>query len=149
MLGLADVAPGARAAATEARLTFLPFGSEAFDLALPRNIWFRRLFQDLLGRLQSGECRQIADLLGGYDFAESGDLVGRGLSTRSPSACLSWRWHRASRLYCRCAIDQCPPHIGQSRRAVPACAATHAGRIEQHQYTAQLIGMTGQHSNCL
>ena len=75
VLGLADVAPGARAAATEAGLTFLPFGSEAFDLALPRNIWFRRLFQDLLGRLQSGECRQIADLLGGYDFAESGDLV--------------------------------------------------------------------------
>ncbi|MCB1798962.1 MAG: substrate-binding domain-containing protein, partial [Gammaproteobacteria bacterium] len=75
VLGLADVAPGARAAATEAGLTFLPFGSEAFDLALPRNIWFRRLFQDLLGRLQSGECRQIADLLGGYDFAESGELV--------------------------------------------------------------------------
>ena len=72
---LADVAPGARAAATEAGLSFLPFGSEAFDLALPRNIWFRRLFQELLGRLQSGECRQIADLLGGYDFTESGELV--------------------------------------------------------------------------
>lgn len=75
VLGLADVAPGARAAATEAGLSFLPFGSEAFDLALPRNIWFRRLFQELLGRLQSGECRQIADLLGGYDFTESGELV--------------------------------------------------------------------------
>lgn len=75
VLGLADVAPGARAAATEAGLGFIPFGVEAFDFALPRNIWFRRLFQDLLSHLQSGECRQTADLLGGYDFSESGELI--------------------------------------------------------------------------
>ncbi len=75
VLDQADVAPGARPAATEAGLDFVPFGMEAFDFALPRNIWFRRLFQELLGRLQSGECRRIADLLGGYDFSESGELV--------------------------------------------------------------------------
>jgi excisionase family DNA binding protein len=75
VLDQADVAPGARAAATEAGLGFVSFGVEAFDLALPRNIWFRRLFQDLLARLQSGECRQMADLLGGYDFSESGELI--------------------------------------------------------------------------
>lgn len=75
VLDQADVAPGARAAATEAGLAFIPFGIEAFDFALPRNIWFRRLFQELLNRLQSGECRQMADLLGGYDFSESGELV--------------------------------------------------------------------------
>ena len=75
VLGQADIAPGARAAATEAGLGFVSFGLEAFDFALPRNIWFRRLFQDLLSRLQSGECRQTADLLGGYDFSESGELV--------------------------------------------------------------------------
>ncbi len=75
VLGQADVAPGARAAATEAGLGFIPFGVEAFDFALPRNIWFRRLFQDLLSHLQSGECRQMADLLGGYDFSESGELI--------------------------------------------------------------------------
>jgi putative molybdopterin biosynthesis protein len=75
VLGLADVAPGARSAATEAGLEFLPYGQEAFDLALPRNIWFRRLFQDLLGRLQSGECRRIADMLGGYDFSRSGEMI--------------------------------------------------------------------------
>lgn len=75
VLGLADVAPGARAAAAEAGLGFLPFGVEAFDLALPRNIWFRRLFQELMNRLQSGECRRMAELLGGYDFSESGQLV--------------------------------------------------------------------------
>ena len=56
-------------------MVFIPFGVEAFDFALPRNIWFRRLFQELLNRLQSGECRQVADLLGGYDFSESGELV--------------------------------------------------------------------------
>ena len=75
VLGDADVAPGARAAATEAGLAFIPCGMEAFDFALPRNIWFRRLFQELLGRLQSGECRRTADLLGGYDFAETGELI--------------------------------------------------------------------------
>ena len=64
-----------RAAASEAGLGFIPFGVEAFDFALPRNIWFRRLFQDLLSRLQSGECRQVADLLGGYDFSHSGELI--------------------------------------------------------------------------
>ena len=75
VLGQADVAPGARAAATEAGLAFLPIGVEAFDFALPRNIWFRRLFQDLLGRLQAGDCRLLADTLGGYDFSESGELI--------------------------------------------------------------------------
>lgn len=75
VLGQADVAPGARSAATEAGLSFLSFGVEAFDLALPRSIWFRRLFQELLQRLHSGECRQLADLLGGYDFSECGDMI--------------------------------------------------------------------------
>jgi len=75
VLGEADVAPGARATATEAGLAFVPYGVEAFDFALPRNIWFRRLFQELLSRLQSGDCRRIADMLGGYDFAESGELI--------------------------------------------------------------------------
>lgn len=75
VLGEADVGPGARATANEAGLGYVPVGVEAFDLALSRNIWFRRLFQDLLGRLQSGECRKTADLLGGYDFSESGELI--------------------------------------------------------------------------
>lgn len=75
VLDQADIAPGARAAATEAGLAFIPFGIEAFDFALPRNIWFRRLFQELLSHLQSGECRQVADMLGGYDFSESGELI--------------------------------------------------------------------------
>jgi putative molybdopterin biosynthesis protein len=75
VMGQADVAPGARAAANESGLAFIPFGWEAFDLALPRNIWFRKLFQDLLNRLTSGDCRRVADMLGGYDFSHSGELI--------------------------------------------------------------------------
>jgi excisionase family DNA binding protein len=75
VLDQADAAPGARAAASEAGLAFIPFGTEAFDFALPRNIWFRRLFQELLSRLQTGECRRTADMLGGYDFSSTGELI--------------------------------------------------------------------------
>ena len=75
VMGIADVAPGARSTAAAAGLGFVPMGTEAFDFALPRNIWFRRLFQDLLARIQSGECRKTADMLGGYDFSESGELI--------------------------------------------------------------------------
>lgn len=71
----ADVAPGARAAASEYGLGFIPFGWESFDLTLPRSIWFRRLFQDLIGRLRSAECKAMAKQLTGYDLREAGELV--------------------------------------------------------------------------
>jgi molybdate-binding protein len=71
----ADVAPGARAAAHEFGLGFIPFGWEAFDLVLPRSIWFRRLFQDLINRLKSKECRAMAEQLTGYDLSQAGKLV--------------------------------------------------------------------------
>ena len=73
--GQADVAPGARSAATEFGLGFVPTGWESFDLALPRGIWFRRLFQDLIARLKSDDCRRLADRLSGYDLREAGELV--------------------------------------------------------------------------
>ena len=71
----ADAAPGARAAASEYGLDFMPFGWESFDLALPRSIWFRRLFQDLIGRLRSADCHAMGERLGGYDLTEAGELV--------------------------------------------------------------------------
>ena len=71
----ADVAPGARAAATEYGLGFIPFGWESFDLALPRSIWFRRLFQDLVSRLRSPACQTMAESLTGYDLSEAGELI--------------------------------------------------------------------------
>ena len=71
----ADIAPGVRSAATEYGLDFIPFGWESFDLAIPRSIWFRRLFQELLQRLKSPACQQLADSLTGYDLSRCGDLV--------------------------------------------------------------------------
>lgn len=74
----ADVAPGARAAAAEFGLEFVPIGWEAYDLVLHRGIYFRTLFQKLLEQLKGAECQRWARLLGGYDFAESGRLVWSG-----------------------------------------------------------------------
>ena len=74
-MGMTDIAPGVRAAATEYGLDFIPFGWESFDLAIPRQIWFRRLFQELITRLKSPACQQLADSLTGYDLSKSGELV--------------------------------------------------------------------------
>lgn len=71
----ADVAPGARSAAQEYGLRFIPYGWETFDFTLPRDIWFRRLFQDMIAHIKSARCQQLAEELGGYDLSESGALV--------------------------------------------------------------------------
>ncbi len=77
-MGLAEVAPGARAAATEFGLDFVSIGWEAFDVALYRGIFFRNLFQQLLDYLRGSDCRRQAKMLGGYDLAELGTLVWTG-----------------------------------------------------------------------
>ena len=74
-MGHADVAPGARGAATEFGLDFVPIGWEAYDLALHRAVYFRTLFQKLLDHLKGSECLRLAHLLGGYDFSDMGQLV--------------------------------------------------------------------------
>lgn len=71
----ADVAPGARSAATEFGLDFVATGWEAYDLALPRAVYFRALFQKLLDHLHGSECQHLAQLLGGYDFRDTGKLI--------------------------------------------------------------------------
>lgn len=71
----ADVAPGVRAAAAEFGLEFVPIGWETYDLVLYRGVYFRTLFQRLLDHLQGAECRRWAQLLGGYDFRDSGKLI--------------------------------------------------------------------------
>jgi putative molybdopterin biosynthesis protein len=77
-MGQAEVGPGVRAVANEFGLDFVPIGWEAFDLALHRGIFFRRLFQRLLDYLRGDECRRQANMLGGYDLAELGNLVWTG-----------------------------------------------------------------------
>lgn len=74
-MGHADVAPGARGAATEFGLDFVPIGWEAYDLALYRGVYFRALFQKLLDHLKGPESQRLAQLLGGYDFEDMGQLV--------------------------------------------------------------------------
>ncbi len=71
----ADVTPGAHSAAIEYGLGFIPFGWESFDLALPRSIWFRRLFQDLISRLRAEPCQIMAERFKGYDLTGAGELV--------------------------------------------------------------------------
>lgn len=73
--GQADVAPGVRAAAGEFGLEFLPIGWEAFDLAMSRGIFFRTLFRGLLDVLRGTECQRLAQVFGGYDFTETGNIV--------------------------------------------------------------------------
>jgi excisionase family DNA binding protein len=77
-MGQAEVGPGVRAVANEFGLDFVPIGWEAFDLALHRGIFFRRLFQRLLDYLRGDECRRQANMLGGYDLSELGNLVWTG-----------------------------------------------------------------------
>ena len=74
-MDLADVAPGARSVATEFGLGFISFGWESFDLVLPRAIWFRRLFQDLIARLRTGQSLELAEELTGYDLTDCGLLL--------------------------------------------------------------------------
>lgn len=74
-LDLADVAPGSRATASEYDLGFIGLGWATFDLALPRAIWFRRLYQELSRRLCSPTILEQAEMLGGYDLNGSGQLV--------------------------------------------------------------------------
>ena len=64
-----------RAAAGEFGLDFLPLGWEAFDLAMPRGIYFRTLFRTLLETLRSSECQRLAQVFGGYEFGELGNVV--------------------------------------------------------------------------
>lgn len=70
-----DVASGTRAIANEFGLSFISLGWEAFDFAVPRNIWFRHLFQNFLANIRSDQGQAISNQLGGYQLDECGDLI--------------------------------------------------------------------------
>ena len=74
-MSITDIAPGVRAAATEYGLDFIPLGWESFDLVIPKQIWFRRLFQELINRLKSRSSQQLAETLSGYDLSRTGELL--------------------------------------------------------------------------
>jgi molybdate-binding protein len=73
--GEADCAPGVRSAAAEFGLAFLPLGWEAFDLVVPRAVYFRTLFQRLLEALRGEPTRAFATALTGYNLAPLGQVV--------------------------------------------------------------------------
>ncbi len=70
-----DIAPGTRAIANEFGLDFISLGWEVFDFAIPRNIWFRHLFHNLMNRIKSDAGQRIADDLGGYQIINCGKLI--------------------------------------------------------------------------
>ena len=75
ILDKSDIASGTRAVANEFGLDFISLGWEAFDITIPRNIWFRHLFQNLITSIKSDLGQDIADMLGGYQLDESGLLA--------------------------------------------------------------------------
>jgi len=75
VMGGADIGPGVRASATESGLGFISVGWEAFDFALPRGVYFRNLFQQLIEALRSPEARALGERLGGYDLSTTGELI--------------------------------------------------------------------------
>ena len=74
-MGLADISPGTRASAKEFGQQFISLGWESVDLVVPRNIWFRHLFQEFIDELKSITTQEIAETLVGYDLSSCGELV--------------------------------------------------------------------------
>jgi excisionase family DNA binding protein len=73
--GRADCAPGVRSAAAEFGLGFLPLGWECFDLVLPKAVYFRHLFQQLLEVLRGAPTGSLAAALDGYDLEPLGRVI--------------------------------------------------------------------------
>lgn len=73
--GRADCAPGVRSAAAEFGLGFLPLGWECFDLVLPKAVYFRHLFQQLLDVLRGAPTGGLAAALDGYDLEPLGRVI--------------------------------------------------------------------------
>jgi len=70
-----DIALGTRATANEFRLDFISLGWENFDFVLPRDIWFRHLFHNLIEKVNSEEALRVATELGGYKIENCGKLL--------------------------------------------------------------------------
>ena len=56
-------------------LDFISLTRERFDAVIPKERFFSRGIQVLLGTLGSREFRQQVEALGGYDASESGRII--------------------------------------------------------------------------
>lgn len=101
--GTADCAPGVRSAAAEFGLFFMPLGREAFDLVLPRPIFFRALFQRLLSTLGSPPVKAYASQLGG------------AMTCLRSAHCASQAAAARTNLFRQAARDDPRPGLGRNR----------------------------------
>jgi len=73
--GEADIALGIQAAANSCNLDFIPATKERFDLVIPIKNYRSRLFAPLLEIIKSEEFKKVVNEMGGYDTAQTGDIV--------------------------------------------------------------------------
>jgi putative molybdopterin biosynthesis protein len=73
--GDADGGLATRTTAQLLGLDFIPLTRERFDAVIPKNRFFSRGIQILVGTLGSREFRQQVEALGGYDASESGRII--------------------------------------------------------------------------
>ena len=73
--GAADVGLATRTTAQLLGLDFIPLTRERFDMLVPKDRFFTRGIQVLLGIVGSREFRERVDTLGGYDVTESGRII--------------------------------------------------------------------------
>ena len=73
--GEADVGCGSQSTAGEFGLGFIQISTEAFELVIPKNIYFRTLQQQLLQSLSDMQIQAKGDQLGGYNFSRTGQQV--------------------------------------------------------------------------
>jgi molybdate-binding protein len=74
--GEADAGVASRAVATVLSLGFVPLTRERFDLVIPRDTFFRPPIQTLLEAIRSERFRRGLERLGGYDWAQTGRVLG-------------------------------------------------------------------------
>jgi excisionase family DNA binding protein len=74
--GEADVGVAARAVAGALSLGFVPLARERFDLVIPKETFFQPPLQALLEAIRSERFRHGLERLGGYDWTQTGRVLG-------------------------------------------------------------------------
>jgi excisionase family DNA binding protein len=74
--GEADAGVASRAVATVLSLGFVPLTRERFDLVVPKDTFFQPPIQTLLEAIRSERFRRGLERLGGYDWTQTGRVLG-------------------------------------------------------------------------
>ncbi|WP_434361432.1 helix-turn-helix transcriptional regulator [Parasalinivibrio latis] len=73
--GEVDIGFGSESAAGEFGLAFYPIANEAFELVIPKNIYFRTLVQQLVQQLQDDGIQAMGNQFGGYLYHNTAKQV--------------------------------------------------------------------------